>query len=72
VNEQPPENQENQEDGGGEMQIANVASVAKLALVAKRRIRSIQEEHRKFQEKWTGKYFFLYCMMGLDHFVLFA
>ncbi|MBN3307224.1 GT2D2 protein, partial [Amia calva] len=35
------------------MQLANVAPVAK------RRIRSIQEEHRKFQEKWTDRYFFV-------------
>lgn len=42
MNKQPPENQENQEDGSGEMQLANVAPVAK------RRMQSIQEEHRKF------------------------
>lgn len=53
MNEQPSENQENQENGGREMRLANVA------LVAKRRIRSIQEEYRKFQEKWTDKYFFV-------------
>jgi hypothetical protein len=52
MNEQPPENQENQEDGGWEMQLANVANVAP---VVKRRIRSIQEEHRKLQEKCTDK-----------------
>ena len=55
MNEQPPEIQENQEDGGGEMQLANVANVTN---VAKRRIRLIQE-HRKFQEKWTDMYFFV-------------
>jgi hypothetical protein len=60
MNEQPLENQENQEDGCGEMQLVNVAPVAK------RRIPSIQAE-----EKWTDKYF-VYCMMGLAHVVLFA
>ena len=38
MNKQPPENQDNQVDGCGEMQLANVANVA---LVAKRRIRLI-------------------------------
>jgi hypothetical protein len=41
MNEQPLENQKNREDGGGEMQLANVAPVAKIM------IRSIQE-HRQF------------------------
>ena len=52
MNKQPPENQEDV----GEMQLATIANVAPMA---KRRIRSIQEEHRKFQEKWTDKYLFV-------------
>jgi hypothetical protein len=53
MNEQLSDNQEKQEDCGREMRLANVTSVAK------RRIRSIQEECRKFQEKWTDKYIFI-------------
>ena len=60
MNEQSPDNQE---DGGGEMQLANVAPVAK------RRIQSIQEEH-KVPREMERQVFLLYCMMGLAHFVL--
>jgi hypothetical protein len=51
------------------MQLANVANVANMAPVAKRRIRSIQEEH-KVPRQMERQVFILYCMMGLAHFCL--
>jgi hypothetical protein len=57
---EPPENQE---DGGGEMQLANVA-LRKGYTVDSRITQKVPKE--------MDRQVFLYCIMGLAHFVLFA